>query len=67
MMTALVHRLLPLAILASVLCGCARQDTLMSLPQIELPSAKQQMLHRFDISCEKTCRTLEFSGCIDRF
>ena len=64
-MTALVHRLLPLAILASVLCGCARQDTLMSLPQIELPSAKQQMLHRFDISCEKTCRTLEFSGCID--
>ena len=48
-----------------LLCGCVKQDIPLALPRTELPGGKQRIMKRFEVAREKSCRTLEFSGCID--
>ena len=47
-----------------LLCGCQKQDTLLSLPKFMLPETEQQFLRRFEVPRVASCRTLEFSGSI---
>ena len=51
--------------MCTLLCGCAKREIPLSLDKIELPDRKQQILRRFNVSREITCKTLECRGFID--
>ena len=56
---------LGVAMMCMLLCGCAKREIPLSLDKVELPERKQQILRRFDVSREITCKTLECRGLMD--
>lgn len=65
-MMSTTHRLLFLVLTAiALLCGCARQETPLTLPKTELPSPRQQLLRQFELPRGMLRWTLEFNGCLD--
>ena len=47
-----------------LLCGCAREETSLTLPSIQLPGTEQQLLRQFKVPSAWGSRTLECSGNI---
>lgn len=47
-----------------LLCGCAKQETVLSLPRQELPGMRQQLLRKFDLPSGAKNRDVDYNGFI---